>query len=302
LIPRLEGVQAHDQLAKAWRLVAIAHAITLERGREAEAAERSIAHAREAGDERLEARITAGYTNALRDGPTPVPEAIERCRAIIDRRLSNRQAEAVVRASLAMLLAMNEQLEDARDEYAAAIELLADLGGALPALAAVAAAKIELAVGNFDAVIQELRPAYVRLGELGEHYFRPVVGSLLAFALEQDDQSAEARALVEELTGSTDPSDVEAWSVLHAVRAKQLATDGDYDEAIAAARLAGDVVADADAPVVQANALVILAEVAEAAGEPALAREARSAATERYVAKADAAALNRLGVRASEPV
>src|SRR5205823_4072935 len=105
LIPLLEGTAADAELAKAWRIVQFLHASVCRWERTAEANQIAIAHARRAGRRRQEARLAAAYTIALRDGPTPAGEAIERCEEIAASSLADRQAEAIALFSIALLQA-----------------------------------------------------------------------------------------------------------------------------------------------------------------------------------------------------
>ncbi|MGH3003380.1 MAG: AAA family ATPase, partial [Gaiellaceae bacterium] len=272
LIPELERLDAHAELAKAWRLLVFVHGAFLQYGAQVEASQRALEHARAASDHRLEARLTAGYTVGLCEGPTPVPEAIARCTEVLDRRLPERQAEAITRCSLATLLAMAGSLDEARREYTAARELLVDLGGALPAYASLAAASVELPAGNADVVASDLETVYADLGALGERYFRPIVGATLTVALQRSGNAERAKALLAEVSEETDASDVEAWAILHGVEAKLLSADGEHANAVGTARRAVAVLESTDAPGAQANALVDLAETLLAAGETDEAR------------------------------
>src|SRR5207244_3132172 len=123
----------------------------------------------------------------------------EICRDVLARRPAERQGEAITRCSLASLLAMANRIDEARIEYAAARELLADLGGALPAYASITAAGVELLAGNATEVADDLRPVYSNLGRLGERFFRPLVGALLAEALQRSGDTARAAAQVDEV-------------------------------------------------------------------------------------------------------
>jgi ATP/maltotriose-dependent transcriptional regulator MalT len=133
LIPILEDRQAFPELAKAWRMVAFVHGITCEWEAVAEAEQHAIRYARLAGNARQEARFAAAYSVALCAGPTRVAEAIERCTEILDRGLNDRQSEAVVRCSLALLHAMRGEFDRARELYRAARPMLEDYGAVVAA-------------------------------------------------------------------------------------------------------------------------------------------------------------------------
>jgi class 3 adenylate cyclase/tetratricopeptide (TPR) repeat protein len=299
-IPVLERMDAHEELARAWRLLVYVHGIALQYGRQAKASERAIMHARAAGDHRLEARLTAGYTIAICEGPTPVPEAIEICRGVLARNPAERQAEAITRCSLASLLAMTNRIDEARIEYAAARELLVDLGGALPAYASITAAGVELLAGNAEDVARDLRVVYGDLGRLGERFFRPLVGALLAEALHRSGDTAGGTAQAAEVAEQADASDVETWALIHCVRASGLASAGEPTAAVEAARRAVDLLAGTDAPVAQAHALVRLGETLAAVGQSVDARRTLETARHLYERKGNVAAASLLGDAAAQ--
>jgi class 3 adenylate cyclase/tetratricopeptide (TPR) repeat protein len=302
LIPELERTEAHAELAKAWRLLVFVHGAFLQYGPQVEASRRALEHARAARDRRLEARLTAGYTVGLCQGPTPAAEAIALCEEVLDRQLPERQAEAITRCSLATLLAMSGRLEEARIQYTAARELLIDLGGALPAFASLAAASVELPSGNADVVVDDLEVVYADLGRLGERYFRPVVGATLAIALERSGEVARAKSLLAEVAEASDESDVEAWALLHGVEAKLLAADGEQATALERARRAVELLETTDAPAFQANALADLGELLRDAGELDEARAVLAEAMERYERKGDVVAAARITAATSQLV
>jgi hypothetical protein len=93
------------------------------------AEERGIEHARLAGRHRLAARMSAALAQAVRDGPTPVPEAIRRCEAILADGLVDQQAEVIATLHLAYLYALAGDLVAAQEFYRTAQPRLADLAG-----------------------------------------------------------------------------------------------------------------------------------------------------------------------------
>ena len=82
-LPTFEAAEDHDSLALAWRLRFGRHGMAMRFGEAAEAAERVIAHARAAKNRRYETRGASGYAQSVLLGPTPVPQAIERCRQLL---------------------------------------------------------------------------------------------------------------------------------------------------------------------------------------------------------------------------
>jgi class 3 adenylate cyclase/tetratricopeptide (TPR) repeat protein len=169
LIPQLERIDAHAELAKAWRMLGFVHGGVCRWGEQVEAVQKGLAHARTSGDRRLEARLAGAYTIGLRDGPTNAVEAIEHARALIERGLPDRQAEAIARCSLAVLLAMQADFDAARAEYRDATRILEKLGGGvLTAFATIAAARVETLAGRPEDAVGDLGMAFEALGGLGE--------------------------------------------------------------------------------------------------------------------------------------
>src|SRR5439155_23630666 len=180
MIPALGALGAHAELAKAWRMIGFVYGPVSQWGKQVEAVQRALDHARLAGDERLEARLASSYVCGLCEGPTAVPEAIELTRAIVERGLPDRQAEAMIRCLLAILLAMNGDFDSAREEYLRGGALVEALGGGvMSGFVTIASARVELLAARPERAEQQLQAGYDSLGLLGERYFRPLVGAWL---------------------------------------------------------------------------------------------------------------------------
>jgi class 3 adenylate cyclase/tetratricopeptide (TPR) repeat protein len=269
VLPAAERENDHHLLAKAWRLLGFVHGSVCRWGDQVAAVERALEHARLAEDARLEARLSAAYTLGLCDGPTPVSEAIDRCEEIAARGLADRQAEALVLCSLAYLRGMQGDFAEARGLYGRAGHLLRDLGGAvLAAWTSLASARVELLAGDPARAERELVRDYEALAAMGERYFLPLIAAHLAQAVqaqERDDEAARLAATAQELA---DEDDVEAQALWRRVRAKALARAGRLEEAEELVRESLAALAPTDAPVMQADALVDLAEVLPASARP----------------------------------
>jgi class 3 adenylate cyclase/tetratricopeptide (TPR) repeat protein len=262
LIPLLEERGANAELAKAWRIVATVHATVCRWEETAAAQQRAIECAHAAGLKREEARTMAAYTLSLSEGPTPVPEAIERCEEILRRGFADRQSEAVALCSLSSLLALHGEFDRARELYRRARTLREDLGAAvLAASTSLTSSRVELLAGNAAAAEAELRRDDAALEALGERYLRPVVLAALAQVVYHKgdlDDAGEVVATARELAAE---DDVEAQSLWRSVEAKVLARRGDYASAEWLASEAVQVLGEADAPLMRADALIDLAEV-----------------------------------------
>ena len=114
-IPVLERRREVRTLAKAWRMVAFFHGTACEWQATADALERGIRCAQEAGDPRQVARLSSAYVMALSDGPTPAPKQSARAEETLRLALIDRQAEAARSPRLAPLYAMSGQLIRGRE-------------------------------------------------------------------------------------------------------------------------------------------------------------------------------------------
>ena len=229
--------------------------------------EQALEHARLAGDARLEARLSAAYTDGLCDGPAQVTEAIARCEEIVARELPDRQAEALVLCSLSYLRAMQGDFGEARELYGRARHLLRDLGGAvLAASTSLASARVEHLAGAPARAERELALDQEALAAMGERYFLPLVTAQLAEAVQAQGRRAEAVALAADAAELADEDDVEAQALWRRVRARALAEEGRFEEAESLVRESLALLAPTDAPVMRADALVDLAEVLTASG------------------------------------
>ena len=298
LIPLLKERKDHAELAKAWRMVATIHAIACEWEATATAQRQALSYARLAGKARQEARMSGSYSISLCDGPTPVPLAIEECEEILKRGLSDRQAEALVRHSLASLIAMSGDFDRARSLYREARATLEDLGAVVVAAStSLTSGRIELLAGDAAAAEQELRRDHDRLVELGELYYRPLVTAMLAQALYAQGRYQEAGELAATAAELAADDDVEPQALWRSVRAKVLATGGEFDEAVTLGREAVELLSATDAVFVQAEALVDLAEVLGLADRSDEARTALEQARELCGLKQIMALANRVEAR-----
>jgi len=269
LIPILEEREAHEQLAKAWRMVAFLHATVCRWEEAASAQQRALEYARAAGDRRQEARLSSAYAYSLCDGPTPVPEAIARCEEILARDLGHKQSEAIVLCSLSTLLTLDGRFEEARAAYSRARTLLEDLGAAVFAAAtSLTSARVELLAGNPERAEADLRRDYERLESMGELYFRPLVAALLAQVLVMRGATEEAETFARTAEELAAQDDVELQALLRLLQAQVLAQQGSTTEAVAIAQEGVEILPATEAPVIRVEALLDLARLFGAAGNP----------------------------------
>ncbi len=96
-LPELEALEAHDGLARAWRLIMFVREMGLQWGESEAAAQLTLDHARLAGNRLMVARAIPSLGYCALSGPTPVPEAIDRCRALLEEVSGDRKPEALAR-------------------------------------------------------------------------------------------------------------------------------------------------------------------------------------------------------------
>jgi class 3 adenylate cyclase/tetratricopeptide (TPR) repeat protein len=294
LIPALERVEAHAELAKAWRLLGFVHGSVCRWSEQVDAHRNAIEHARRAGNARLEARLTAEYANGLRDGRTPVDEAIVECEAALERGLVGRQAEALVRCSLARLRATQGDFAEARELIAEAARLRDELGANLIVpVTSLHSSRVETLAGDLQAAERDLRIDFEKLSSIGAKYSLPLVGVLLARALCRPGryrEAAELNATVEQLA---DDADVETQAIRRCVSAQILVAEaGDPDEAEGLAREALEIV-DSESPDLRGDCLMVLAEILTASGRSDEARLALREAYDLYTLKGNVVSADR---------
>ena len=79
MLPVLEEADDPHGLVRAWRLLYYAHGTAARWGLAAEAAQQTIRHAEQAGEELMARRFAGMLANSVLYGPTPVDEAIAYC-------------------------------------------------------------------------------------------------------------------------------------------------------------------------------------------------------------------------------
>jgi len=294
VIPLLEQQEAHGELGKAWRLVAMVHQIAGRFGEAGETIAKVIKHARLAGDERLVARSALGMTVNALCGPTPAVAAITQCEALIASGLADRQVQNLIICKIAQLHAMVGDYETARRNARSARSVLHDLGqGVRAAASSFDLGLVEMLAGDPAAAERELRPACETLQELGETYFLSSMMITLARAVLEQGRDEEALAMTATAEKSAADDDLEAQSEWRSVRALVLARRGELGDAETLARAALDLALQTEIPGLRATALSDLATVLSQAGRTADARRAIEDAIAIYTAKGNLSSLAR---------
>ncbi len=122
---------------------------------------------------------------------------------------------------------------------------------------------------------------------MGETYLQSGVMGLLARVLYTEGKVDEAHELTKQVEQIAAADDIDAQVEWRAIRAATLARRGSMNEATTLAKSAVEISDSADAPLLKALALTMLAEVSRVAGEPVQERAAAVAARAIYEAKGD---------------
>jgi class 3 adenylate cyclase/tetratricopeptide (TPR) repeat protein len=246
-------------LARAWRRVAHAQLLRCRYGLSAAAAERSLAHARAAGDHFEQGRIVDLLCTSLLYGPTPAEAAIERCERMLAEAEGNPVMTANVAAALAGLHAMRGDFAAARKNGRLAETVFLDLGLQL-AFAGLTqvTGPVELLAGDPPAAERELRRGLEVLGP-GDHS-DGYQQALLAEALYRQGRYDEAADCVRIAEAKDSEGVVLSQVTWRSVRAKLEGTDALGREALTLAE-------STDATNLIADALVDLAVVVDDADD-----------------------------------
>ncbi|HEX5467432.1 MAG TPA: hypothetical protein VFW80_00130, partial [Gaiellaceae bacterium] len=282
-------------LATIWRLLAWAHGTSGRYGLATQAAERAMEHARSANDARQIRLAAVLYALAALHGPTPVPEAIERCERIASEAQGDRRTQGLVTSILAALLGMRGDFDRARQLSAEARALLAELGPTVAgASTSLEAARVESLAGDLAAAERALRRDYEALTALGERYILSTVAGELARVLYAQGRLDEAEGCSRHAQDLADADDVASATLWRTVQAKVLAHKGNRDAALILIGEAVDLLKRTDSVVAQAETLVDLAEVLRLAGQRKDANEVLEDAVALFEAKGNLAATEAL--------
>ncbi|HET9115874.1 MAG TPA: AAA family ATPase [Gaiellaceae bacterium] len=299
-IPALEEFGDDHALAAAWSLIGRREGLW--KGRFAqgeEALERALTHARRLGDRRQEALILGQLALSALSGPTPVHEAIARCRRLVAEAGGDRLVEANVARYLAVLEAMRGNFADATTLVGEARAAYEDLGMRLMAQSAISLAHgaIGLLAADYRAAGIELRAGLDALEGMGERGYYSSVAAFLAQALYGDGRLDEADDVARRALASAAPDDLWSQVLSRGTRAKVCASRGAHEEAERQAREAVGRAAATDALDLHGNALIDLADTLALAGRNEEADECVAEALRLYERKGNDVSAERARAR-----
>ncbi|MEP6738763.1 MAG: adenylate/guanylate cyclase domain-containing protein [Caldimonas sp.] len=272
-IAALEPMEAHNELATAWRLTSFVHGVAGRYAQSETATMPYMEHARKAGNLRLVARAGLGLANGILPGITPVRVGIARCGELIVDGSGDRQVQGIIECIVAQLRAMNGEFDAARALYRKGRATLRDLGrGVTAAQTGVDVARVELLAGDLASAERELRADCDFLVKSGETYVLSTVAAVLARVLREQGRDDEALALSKTAEEAAAEDDIDAQVQWRSVRAPILARRGAPAEAEALARAAVQLAGGAEVPLLLAEAHTDLAQVLAAGGRSDEAR------------------------------
>jgi class 3 adenylate cyclase/tetratricopeptide (TPR) repeat protein len=257
-----------------------------------EAWARAAASARVLGDERRLWDILRWIPSAALFGPLPAAEGIRRCEELRDRVHQSRRAEAEILPAMAGLYAMTHDFERARGLIDETEALLDDLGFTIHSVPEWAAF-VAMLEGDPAAAEQHLRQGYERFSDMGEKALLSTTTALLARALYEQGNDAEALSFSIESERLSAPADVVSQVAWRRVRARILAGRGDLAQAQTIAREAVAIADATDFLSDRGDAQLDLAEVLRAGGRLDQARIAGGRALELYARKGNLVATER---------
>jgi tetratricopeptide (TPR) repeat protein len=301
LIPVLEEAADHHGLARAWRLLTYSYMTAIRWGMAAEAAEQTIRHAAQAGDEVMARRFAGLLATSVLYGPAPADEAIAYCVAVLSQVAGDRQATARTDVALAHLEAMRGNFEVARACYRRGRVLLEEFGYRFfAALISLDSALVEMLAGDLQAAERELRGDYQTLEQMGERNYISTTAGMLAEVLYRQGRYGESSELAGICRELASPDDVTSQFLWRCVHAKLLARDRQHERSDAILAEALELIGDSDWVDWQGNGFMDLAEICLLRGRTADAIEAVGQASARFAAKGNVVSLRRADELAAE--
>ena len=281
----LDAAGDHSGLAHLWHVRALIWWIKCQSGEAERAWRRAAEEARRAGDNRLASDAVGWEATSMAVGPTPVDAAIARCEEIRLVLEGDPWAEALALQPLASLHAM-------RGEFSRAFELLDESSSALAGFgptvdAAVSYPEVFVAMlaGDLERAERHLRTGRRILEQMGERAVLASTEGYLAQVVLAAGRETEADRLARRCAALATADDAWPQAAWRQVRARVLAARGQSGRALDLAQDAVEITMATDHPNLQADSIVDLALVFEAAGSREDAATAAATALGIYEAK-----------------
>src|SRR5262249_11637278 len=260
-------------LARAWWLRSSGDLAACRWRARGEAIERALDHARRAhAAVEMVGTLSGLFAQALLHGPTPVDEAVARVEALHDDLGLDPPLRSSLHTSLAGLLAMRGDVDDARRMFRDAAATYEEFGLRFRrGTQAFVGAQIELLAGDAAAAERELRASSAAFDEIGAATSATTHRALLAEVVATLGRLEEADELARQVASEAPAHDRIAHVLCRCTVARVRAREGSAQEAVELASDARRILADAEFPQLAIAALTAAAEAAAAADESARA-------------------------------
>jgi class 3 adenylate cyclase/tetratricopeptide (TPR) repeat protein len=277
-----------EALGYYWWSLAGEKWVSLQAEETAIACERGLEHFRRAGIYRRTDDLLWWVRSAYVFGPMPVPEAIDRVRALQRDAGDSLALQAGAATTLARLLAMQGDLEEARELYAFGLDFYRSAGMSVSAAGvSLHGAWIEQHAGSEEATEEHLRRGVEELRALGNLAFFSTVAVRLALCLYDQSLFAEAREMSAVAREASPQGDVINFVFADAIDGNLLSVEGRHDEADSLLRRAVDAVETTDFFFARADVQRLYAEALLRAGDPRAASHTATRALDLLDEKGD---------------
>ena len=252
---------------------------------------RSITYATKAGKLWLARNATGIMGAAIANGPTPAAEALIWLETEDAASPIYQPLHAIWRADL---LASTGRNEEARSLFDATVKQIRERGMmTLAAIVMQTGYRIEMLAGDLVGAERVARLGVEELDPLGERAWLSTQECQLGEAMYALGRFEEAELWVTRGLEHGGSGDVLTQSMGMQLRAKLLARRGDSSAALSLARQADEIVRSTQAPVVQGDAALTIAEILFLAGSPAKSDVALQHAVDLYEQKGVSACVMR---------
>jgi tetratricopeptide (TPR) repeat protein len=273
-IPIFEELGDERALGRTWRAVGyIRGGIEGQIADWQESVERALIHYRRAGWS--PSGCLAELASALLNGPTPVPEALDRCEQLLGE-ATDRAGRANVLCFMGGLEALEGQVDAGRRRVGEAASTYEEIGEvySLANYSGRVLGRIELLSANAAAAEHALQQSCSELERMEDWASFATVAAELADAVYRQGRYDESNQWLDLAEKHAQVDDVSAQYSWRRVRAKLLARGGALDAAERVGLESADLAAQTDALNDRADVLLGLAEILQLAGrsKPAAAR------------------------------
>jgi len=291
-IGELEPLGDELALARAWWLRSSGDLAACRWQARGEAIERALEHAcRARAGVEMVGTLAGLLGQALLYGPTPVDEAIARLEGLPDELGLDRRLRSAVHTSLAGLLALRGDFDEARRLLKDAAATYEEFGLRFRrATQSFVGAQIGLLAGDAAEAERELRASSGAFDEIGAATSATTHRALLAEVVVQLGRLEEAEELARRVASEAPEQDLLTHVLWRCTLARVRARQGSAQEALEFASEARRFLADAEFPQLEITALTASAEAAMVADDRAGAEQFLTQA--RQIAEAKGAVAN----------